>query len=122
MNEQPVLRFTSRVLGQSATKALLSKAVNLTIRSEDATLIGLGAQPGARFPVVIKDQWGVELTIGTIAITEVKEITWDAITNIDAYRGGFISKAHLAKALKRAGYRFKPLEEYRLFRIAFRWL
>ena len=45
MNEQPVLRFTSRVLGQSATKALLSKAITLTMRSEEATLISFKAEP-----------------------------------------------------------------------------
>ncbi len=121
MTSETVLRFKSWVLGQSATKALIDKVITQTIRSEDATLIQLKAKPGDRFPVVLQDSWGAEVTIGTITITEVEEKTWGAITEADAYLGGFIGKEALGKALFWAGYRFKSLEEYRLFRIAFRW-
>lgn len=121
MTSETVLRFTSRVLGQSATKDLISKDVCQTIRSEDATLIKLKAKPGDCFPVVLQDHWGIELTIGTITITEILPTYWREVTQQDAWRGGFLSKPELARALKRAGYRFKPLEEYQLYKIAFTW-
>jgi len=46
----------------------------------------------------------------------------DELSIDDAKRGGFDNRFELAYALKRAGYRFKPLDEYLLYRCHFTWL
>ncbi|MBU0847433.1 hypothetical protein KKH23_09645 [Patescibacteria group bacterium] len=49
-------------------------------------------------------------------------VTWSALTIDDAHRGGFDSLDELENVLQRAGYRFKSLNEYELYRIQFTWL
>ncbi|MBA7592135.1 hypothetical protein ES708_34312 [subsurface metagenome] len=49
-------------------------------------------------------------------------VTWADLGIDDAHRGGFDTLADLEQALKRAGYRFKPLNQYEICRIQFSWL
>jgi len=57
-----------------------------------------------------------------VELVSMDLVTWEALDIGDAQRGGFNTLADLAQALKRAGYRFKPLNEYELYRIQFAWL
>ena len=54
--------------------------------------------------------------------TRMERISWEQLTQEDARGGGFDNRFELAYALKRAGYRFKPLGEYTLYRCHFAWL
>jgi len=49
-------------------------------------------------------------------------VTWEQLDIDDARRGGFDNRFELAYALKRAGYRFMPLDKYQLYRCQFSWL
>jgi hypothetical protein len=39
----------------------------------------------------------------------------------DAQRGGFNTLKELKSALKRAGYRFKPVTNYAFYKVQFSW-
>jgi len=106
------LRFTAHVLGTEAAQRLRDHEVTQTIRSE---------------PQAVGDDVSVTLDgeiIGTARITGVipSNIRWLNIGVADARRGGFETKVDLGKALLRAGYRFKPLAAYELYRTQFEWL
>ncbi|MBA7547339.1 hypothetical protein ES705_39753 [subsurface metagenome] len=60
--------------------------------------------------------------VGRVELVSVDAVTWEALGIDDAQRGGFDSLEDLASALKRAGYRFRPLNDYQLYRIQFAWL
>ena len=123
-NEQ--IRFTTRVLGPAAAFRLergriSSIAVTQTLRSENSSItnaILLGrVSAGDRLEVLLDSR-----LVGNVELVSMDEVTWEALGIHDAQRGGFDTLADLEQALKRAGYRFKPLNEYELYRIQFTWL
>ena len=73
--------------------------------------------PGDMIQVTLDDEF-----VGYARFTGMERISWGQLTQEDAQRGGFDNRFELACALKKAGYRFKPLDEYPLYRCHFTWL
>ena len=118
-NEQ--IHFTTRVLGPAAAYRLEQRQVTQTLRSEsssvaNAVLLGR-ISAGDRLEVLLDSR-----LVGNVELVSMDLVTWEALGVDDAQRGGFDTLADLEQALKRAGYRFKPLNEYELYRIQFSWL
>ena len=118
-NEQ--IRFTTRVLGPAAAYRLEKRQVTQTLRAEsgsitNAVLLGR-VSAGDRLEVVLDSR-----LVGNVELVSMEVVTWEALDIEDARRGGFDTLADLEQALKRAGYRFKPLNEYQFYRIQFTWL
>jgi len=99
------IRFTTRVLGPVAAYRLEKRQVTQTLRSESSSIV-------------------TSILNGRASVGDQLEIavTWRSLALDDAHRGGFDSLEDLSKALQRAGYRFKPMDDYQLFRIQFSWL
>lgn len=119
VNEQ--LHFTTRVLGPAAAYRLEQRQVTQTLRSEsdrvtNAVLLGR-VSAGDRLEVLLDSR-----LVGNVELVSMDVVSLDTLTIEDARRGGFDSISDLALALRRAGYRFKPLNEYELYRIQFTWL
>lgn len=108
------LVFTKRVLGAKASDRLEKHLVTQTLRSKPAVI-------GLSVPVVLQDREKVSVALGNVAFKSVERVKWSDLTFEDPHRGGFDDMEELASALKRAGFRFKPLEEYSFFRIRFSW-
>jgi len=121
VNELEQIRFTTRVLGAAAAFRLEQRQVTQTLRSENSSItnaILLGrVSAGDRLEVLLDSR-----LVGNVELVSMDEVTWEALGIHDAQRGGFDTLADLEQALKRAGYRFKPLNEYELYRIQFTWL
>jgi len=115
------INFTTRVLGQATAYRLEKCQVNQTLRSENDTLTTaiLNGRVGAGDLLeVILDG----IVVGDAKLLSMTAVTWNTLNVDDALRGGFDSLKDLEAALKRAGFRFQPLNDYHLFRIQFRWL
>ncbi|MBA7635935.1 hypothetical protein ES703_43546 [subsurface metagenome] len=115
------IHFTTLVLGPAAGYRLEKRQVTQTLRSESD--IVTNAILNGR--VSAGDQLEVALDgtlVGRVEIISMELVTWDELEIDDARRGGFDNLADLEQALKRAGYRFKPLNQYELYRIQFTWL
>ncbi|MBA7594935.1 hypothetical protein ES703_01891 [subsurface metagenome] len=115
------LHFTTRVLGPVAASRLENRQITQTLRSEsgsiaNAVLLGR-VSAGDRLEVLLDSR-----LVGRVELISMDEVTWVALGVDDAQRGGFDTMADLEQALKRAGYRFKPLNDYQLYRIQFSWL
>jgi len=115
------IRFTTRVLGPAAAYRLERRQVTQTLRSESSSIVTSilngRATAGDQLEVVLDG-----IVIGHAELVYTDAVTWRALTLDDAHRGGFDSLEDLSEALRRAGYRFKPLDNYQLFRIQFSWL
>ena len=120
------VRFSTRVLGPVAAFRLergriSSIAVTQTLRSESSSItnaILLGrVRAGNRLEVLLDSR-----LVGRAELVSMDLVTWEALDVEDAQRGGFDTLADLEQALKRAGYRFKPLAKYEFYRIQFAWL
>ena len=125
-NIQEQLHFTTRVLGPVAAFRLergriSSIAITQTLRSASSIITDSIVQGrvsvGDRLEVLLDSR-----LVGHAELISMDAIIWEYINLDDAKRGGFDRLADLELALKRAGYRFKPLSQYELFRIQFRWL
>lgn len=119
MSEQ--IRFTTQVLGCLAAMRLENRQVTQSLRSESDSLTKAILEGRAS----AGDQLEVSLDgiiIGRAELVYTDAVAWEALDIDDARRGGFDDLADLEQALKRAGYRFKPLNDYQLFRIQFTWL
>ncbi len=119
MSEQ--IRFTTRVLGPAAAYRLESRQVTQTLRSEsdsvtNAVILGR-VSAGDRLELFLDG-----ILVGKVKLVSMDAITWEALSIDDAHRGGFDTLPDLRQALERAGYRFKPLNEYKFYRIQFTWL
>ena len=115
------IRFTTRVLGPATAYRLEQRQVTQTLRSEsdsvtNAFLLGR-VSAGDRLEVVLDSR-----LVGNVELVSMEVVTWEALDIEDARRGGFDTLADLEQALKRAGYRFMPLNQYELYRIQFTWL
>ena len=115
------INFTKAVLGAKATARLRERQVTQTMRSATSS-IALAVNDGRLRP---RDMIQVTLddeVVGYARFTGMEKVSWRQLTQEDARRGGFDNRFELAYALKRAGYRFKPLDEYPLYRCHFTWL
>ena len=115
------IRFTTRVLGPAAAYRLEKRQVTQTLRSDSNPITEsiLRGQVGAgdRLEVLLDRTF-----VGHAELVSMDAVTWEALGIRDAQRGGFDTLADLSEALKRAGYRFKPLNDYQFYRIQFAWL
>jgi len=115
------IHFTTRVLGPGAAFRLEQHQVTQTLRSESSSLtsdiINGRVSSGDRLQVLLDT-----IIVGQVALHSMDSVNWGYINLDDAERGGFDSLDDLEKALQRAGYRFRPLNEYKLYRIQFFWL
>jgi len=120
-DELEQIRFTTRVLGPVATYKLERRQVTQTLRSgseviTDAIIRGQ-ASPGDRLQIVLDGR-----SVGHVELLSMDAVSWGHLNLDDARRGGFNTLPELEAALRRAGFRFKLLNEYHLFRIQFVWL
>ncbi len=115
------LRFTTRVLGPLAALRLERHQVTQTLRAESnpitESILRGRVSTGDRLEVFLD-----RILVGNVELVSMDAVTWEALSVDDAHRGGFDTLADLEQALKRAGYRFKPLNQYELYRIQFAWL
>lgn len=114
------LHFSTRVLGNKAAQRLENFEVIQTIRSEGSTICqkifdGL-VKPGDAIHVILDER-----EIGIATYLNIDRVKWQNLDITDAQRGGFDNRFELAYALKRAGYRFKDMEEYFFWRCLFSW-
>ena len=115
------IRFTTRVLGPAATYRLEKQQVTQTIRSYNnsivqATLLGR-VSAGDHLEILLDG-----IVVGNTELLLMDAVRWEGLGIDDANKGGFDTLDDLEMALKRAGYRFKPLNQYELYRIQFIWL
>ena len=114
------INFTTAVLGAKATARLREHQVTQTIRSATSSIV-LAVNDGRlasgdMIQVTLDDEF-----VGYARFTGMEKMSWGRLTLEDARLGGFDNRFELAYALKRAGYRFKPLDEYPLYRCHFTW-
>ena len=121
MNRYERLHFTTRVLGPAAAYRLEQRQVTQTLRSESDSITNAilngRVSAGDRLDVLLNSS-----LVGRVELLSMDVVTWEALDDDDARRGGFANRFELAHALQRAGFRFKPLNEYELYRIQFTWL
>ena len=115
------IRFTTRVLGPVATYRLEKRQVVQTLRSKNNTITRsiLNGRVSANdhLEIVLDGE-----VIGIAKLISMDTMKWEGLGIDDANKGGFDTLDDLEMALKRAGYRFKPLNQYELYRIQFIWL
>lgn len=115
------LDFTTRVLGVEAVERLRKHRILQTIRSQSSKIVKAW-QNGEMKPT---DEINIRLDgsrVGRAYLAHVTPEDHGLLNAQDATLGGFPSVAHLHRALLRAGYRFKPLSEYQLYRVRFSWI
>ena len=112
--------FTTKVLGPIASYRLENFGVTQTIRSESSSIVGAilsgRIKVGDQIQIFLDDRM-IELAQFVI----MDSLLFDMLDEEDAHRGGFDSVEEMATALKRAGYRFKPVNSYWFHRIQFTW-
>lgn len=101
------------MLGRTVAEKLKRREITQTVRSRRMTAPFFMCR-GFYVPVYLDD---VELY--SVRITEITETKLSDLTTFDAEIGGFNDLGELKKALKIAGFRFKPLYEYKGFKIQF---
>ena len=115
------LQFTTRVLGEEAASRLENHQVTRTLRSVGNSIVQAiltgKVKLGDQMQVILDDRM-----IGLAQYFMLEIVNWGDLDEEDARRGGFDNLNDLAKALQRAGYRFQPLEKYKLYRLRFTWL
>lgn len=115
------IRFTTRVLGPVAAYRLEKRQVTQTIRSYNSSIVQAilldRVNAGDHLEIVLDG-----IIVGNTELISMDTIKWEGIGIDDANRGGFDTLDDLETALKRAGHRFKPLNQYKLYRIQFTWL
>ncbi len=118
--ETYTLSFSRRILGPEASLKLERHQVTQTIRAEsnDVVQAVLSRQLWSRdFMRVTLDGEDV----GLASVIACERIPAVGLTDADAQRGGFNTLNELQLALKKAGYRFKPLIDYVFYRVQFVW-
>ena len=116
------LHFTTKILGPLAAYKLTNYRVTQTLRSKNSCITkniqsGL-VKAGDRMEVMLDNN----IKIGLAEFVIMDTVTWGDLNAKDAARGGFDGLDALEKALQRAGYRFKPIDMYQLYRVQFSWL
>ncbi len=115
------ISFTTRVLGNLAAERLMRQQVTQTLRSKNEAFT-LTVNSG-----FLKAGETIEIFLDNLFIGFAQYITststhWEALDGNDAQLGGFYNLDALKEALERAGFRYKPREEYQLFGHRFKWL
>ncbi len=114
------LNFTRRVLGQKATERLQAHQVTQTIRSGSSSFVlainDNRIKPDELMQVALDDE-----SIGYAELVGMDRLKAEELDIDDAKRGGFDNRFELFSALRRAGYRFKPLTDYVFYRVQFGW-
>lgn len=121
-NDLEQIHFTTRVLGPAAAYRLEKRQVTQTLRAESSSITNAilngRIRAGDKLEVTLDG-----ILVGQAKLVSMDAVNWETLGITDAHRGGFDSSLEeLQAALKRAGYRFKPLNEYQLYRIQFTWL
>lgn len=114
------IRFKTRVLGKKAAERLKAHQVTQTLRSPNSSVVT--TLPEGR--AVVGDLVEVTLdgeVMGHAEWVYMDAVCWHDLDIEDAQRGGFDNRFEMAYALKRAGYRYKGLDEYEFYRIQFNW-
>ena len=115
------IRFSTHVLGPVAAFRLEQHKVTQTLRSASASVTDAvihGRLSAGDQLLVFLDG----ILVGKVKFVSMDAIAWGALTIEDARRGGFDTLSDLEQTLGRAGYRFKPMDDYEFFRIQFTWL
>jgi hypothetical protein len=109
------LNFSTHVLGKEASEQLKSRKVLQTIRSAKESAKFL-TKRGSEVSIFLDGRFLYNARI--TEITRIHSLT--EFTQFDAELGGFTHLFDLTLALKRAGFRFKPLPDYHnAYRIQF---
>jgi hypothetical protein len=112
--EDKVLRFTTRILGLEAAQRLRKQAITQTIRS-DKEIESLSS--GDEVSVTLDGH-----PVGKARLVSIDRVKLSKLDKDDAIKGGFSTVEELRNALRRAGFRFLPLERYVENRVQFVWL
>lgn len=115
------LNFTGHVLGKEAAEKLHRQEVTQTVRGKTEDIV-VALSRGE-----LGREDSVEIFLDGDKLGEAEIVDWELITADelypdDAHRGGFSGRLELLDALRRAGYRFKALKDYVVYRIQFSWL
>ncbi len=114
------LSFSRRILGPEASLKLGRHQVTQTIRAASNNVVQAALS---------RQLWSRELVrvtldgedLGLVSVVACERLPAIGLTDADAQRGGFSTLEELRAALKRAGYRFKPLIDYQFYRVQFTW-
>ena len=115
------LNFTSYVLGAEATEKLRRQEVTQTVRSKSSDIVVAVLSGSLDIGEPIEIFLDGE-KLGEAELRHWEGLSADELDEEDAQRGGFITLAGLVLTLRRAGYRFKALKDYDVFRVRFKWL
>lgn len=107
------LAFTSRVLGPKPVEQLKAGKVLQTVRSRKEAAPFLTKQ-GSEVPIALDGR-----PLYRARITSIRRAMLADLTDFDAEIGGFENVFQLRSAARRAGFRFRPFEEYECFCIQF---
>jgi len=114
------LNFLTRILGKKAASRLKDRQVFQTIRSGVSSFVlaieDSKIKPGDLIPVTLDHEF-----IGYAKYIAMDRVHSDDLTIDDAHRGGFDNRFELFYALRRAGYRFQPLDQYEFHRCQITW-
>ncbi|MCJ7791990.1 MAG: hypothetical protein MUP49_06265 [Dehalococcoidia bacterium] len=115
------LHFTKGILGPEASQKLQNHKITQTIRSMNSDTVQ------AVFDGKLKKGDLMEILLNTSPVGTAKllgcfEVRRGSLTDEDANKGGFASLLELQYALRRAGFRFKSLDQYTLYRVLFEWV
>ena len=120
-NNLEQIHFTTRVLGPAAAYRLEKRQVTQTLRSESSSITNAilngRVSAGEKLEVTLDG-----IVVGQAELVSMDTVNWEHVNLDDARRGGFDTLGDLEQALKKAGYRFKPLNKYELYRIQFSWM
>ncbi len=114
------LSFSRRILGPEASLKLGRHQVTQTIRAASNNVVQAALS---------RQLWSRELVrvtldgedLGLVSVVACERLPAIGLTDADAQRGGFSTLEELQLALKKAGYRFKPLIDYVFYRVQFVW-
>lgn len=115
------LKFTTKVLGTLAALRLEKHEVTQTLRSESheitQAVINGKLSVDNELEILLDDK-----SLGRAIYVACTATHWEALDETDVERGGFDTLEDLKSALLRAGYRFRPMDEYLLYRHIFTWI
>jgi hypothetical protein len=106
------IKFKTYVLGRKAAGRLKTKQVTQTLRGADFPKINHGDM----VIISLDDE-----LVGHAHISIQDMVRWDNLDLDDAKRGGFDNRLELGSALRRAGFRYRPIAYYEFKRIQFSW-
>ena len=103
---RPILFFTKRVLGDYASDQLKMRKVTLTVRSRREAYPFFQLR-GTEIEIHLDRAY-----LYNARLTSVYQKPIRKLNDMDAECGGFLSLLDQKLALKRAGFRFKAVEDY----------